>query len=90
MSEGVLPCELARERRAARLDLPRRISGDVRGGVYVEFLVAFLPLLLFYGALMQLALLAVGGLMVEHSAVLGARAASWSCPTIRASTPELS
>lgn len=48
---------------------------DTRGAVYVEFLLAFVPLLFFFGALLQLALLAVGGLMVEHSAVVAARAA---------------
>lgn len=48
---------------------------DSRGAVYVEFLIAFFPLLLFFGALVQLALLEVGGLMVEHSAVVAARAA---------------
>lgn len=51
------------------------LSSDTRGAVYVEFLVAFVPLLLFFGAIVQLALLAVGGLMVDHSAVVGARAA---------------
>lgn len=53
----------------------RALSSDTRGAVYVEFLVAFVPLLLFFGAVLQLALLAVGGLMVDHSAVVGARAA---------------
>lgn len=48
---------------------------DTRGAVYVEFLLTFVPLLLFFGALLQLALLAVGGLMVEHAAVVAARAA---------------
>ena len=48
---------------------------DSRGAVYVEFLLTFVPLLLFFGALVQLALVEVGGLMVEHAAVVAARAA---------------
>lgn len=48
---------------------------DTRGAVSVELLLTFVPLLLFFGALLQLSLLAVGGLMVEHAAVVAARAA---------------
>ena len=52
-----------------------RLRADERGGVYVEFLLAFFPMLLMFGALLQLSLLAVGGLLVEHAAVLAVRAA---------------
>lgn len=48
---------------------------DDHGAVYVEMLITFVPVLLFFGALLQLMLLAVGGLLVEHSAVVAARAA---------------
>jgi hypothetical protein len=53
----------------------KNLLHDRRGAVYVEFLVAFVPLLLFFLSLVQLALLATGGLMVDHAAVVAARAA---------------
>ncbi len=53
-----------------------RVSwGDERGVVYVEFLLAFLPLFLIFLALCQIALLIAGKLVVEHAAFTGARSA---------------
>lgn len=46
------------------------------GAVYVEFLVAFLPVLVFFLSLLQLALLFSSKLLVEHAAAQGARAAA--------------
>lgn len=48
---------------------------DSRGVVYVEFVVAFMPLLLLFLAICQLSLLTMGRLVVQHSALCGARAA---------------
>jgi hypothetical protein len=49
---------------------------DTRGAVYVEFLIAFLPVFVFFLCLLQLALLFSAKLMVEHAATEGARAAA--------------
>lgn len=49
---------------------------DTRGAVYVEFLIAFMPVFVFFLCLLQLALLFSARLAVEHAAVTGARAAS--------------
>lgn len=49
--------------------------GEDRGVVYVEFLLAFLPLFLIFLALCQIALLIAGKLVVEHAAFVGARSA---------------
>ncbi|HVH42028.1 MAG TPA: hypothetical protein VM925_06780 [Labilithrix sp.] len=53
-----------------------RIIHDARGAVYVEFLVAFLPVFVFFLCLLQLALLFSSKLLVDHAAVQGARAAA--------------
>lgn len=49
---------------------------DTRGAIYVEFLIAFMPVFVFFLCLLQLALLFSAKLLVEHSAVQGARAAA--------------
>jgi hypothetical protein len=46
-----------------------------RGAVYVEFLVAFLPLFIFFECLLQLAALGVANLVTQHAAACAARAA---------------
>jgi hypothetical protein len=57
--------------------LPKqRLRRDTRGAVHVEFLVAFLPVFVFFLCLVQVALLFAARLMVDHSAVNGARAAA--------------
>jgi hypothetical protein len=48
---------------------------DSRGVVYVEFVLAFMPLLLLFLSICQLSLLTMGRLVVQHSALCGARAA---------------
>lgn len=48
---------------------------DQRGAVYVEFLLAFLPLFFIFLTLCQLALLVAGKLVVSHAAFTGARSA---------------
>lgn len=57
---------------AARAGLRR----DTRGAVYVEFLIAFMPVFVFFLCLLQLALLFSAKLVVEHAAVSGARSAA--------------
>jgi len=46
-----------------------------RGAVYVEFLVAFLPVFFFFLALVQLVFVQTANLIVKHAAVKAARAA---------------
>ncbi len=50
-------------------------GGSQRGAVYVEFLIVFLPIFLFFLILMQLALLYVGKLGIRHAAGRAARSA---------------
>lgn len=46
---------------------------SIGGAVYVEFLIAFLPLLIFFMCLWQMSRLYTTGLDVQHAAVLAAR-----------------
>ena len=48
---------------------------DERGAVYVEFLLAFLPIFLMFLAICQVAFLVAGRLVVNHAAFAGARSA---------------
>lgn len=54
----------------------RRLPRDTRGAVYLEFLIAFMPVFVFFLCLLQLSLLYASKLIVEHAAVQGARAAA--------------
>jgi hypothetical protein len=62
--------------------LERAVSTGVRprdgtaGAVYVEFLIAFLPLLIFFLCLWQVSILFTTKLFVDHAASSGARAAA--------------
>jgi len=49
---------------------------DARGAVFVEFLIAFLPVFTFFLCLLQLGLLFAVRLVVEHAATNAARAAA--------------
>lgn len=51
------------------------LRGDTRGVVYIEFLIAFFPLLLIFLAVCQLALIASARLVVQHAAWATARSA---------------
>jgi hypothetical protein len=53
-----------------------RWAPDVRGAVYVEFLIAFLPVYVFFLCLIQLALLFTVRLITDHAAQNAARAAA--------------
>ncbi len=53
----------------------REFAGETRGAVYVEFLIAFLPLFSFFLCLVQLAMLQTANLIVKHAAVVATRAA---------------
>ena len=48
---------------------------DSRGVVYIEFVLAFMPLLLMFLAICQVSMLTMGRLVVQHAALCGARAA---------------
>jgi len=54
----------------------RSFRAATGGAVYVELLIAFMPVLVFFLSLLQLALLFSSKLLVDHSAVQGARAAA--------------
>jgi hypothetical protein len=51
------------------------ISRDRRGAVYVEFLIAFLPIFVLFLSLVQLTLIEMANLVAKHAAVTAARAA---------------
>src|SRR5260370_42516226 len=57
--------------------MPRRsrtgLWRDVRGAVYVEFIIAFLPMLVMFLCLWQLSILFTTKLMVDHAAITAAR-----------------
>lgn len=57
---------------------------DRRGAVFVEFLIAFLPVQIFFLCLIQSAILYSVRLVTEHAAVNGARAAAVVIPDDRA------
>ena len=48
---------------------------DKRGAAYVEFIIAFLPLFIFFLGIVQIALLYGASLVVEHSALRAVRTA---------------
>jgi Flp pilus assembly protein TadG len=52
-----------------------KLLRDRRGAVYVEFLVAFLPLFVFFECLVQLSGMLTAKLVVQHAAVTATRAA---------------
>jgi hypothetical protein len=52
------------------------LARDTRGAIFVEFLVAFLPVFTFFLCLLQLGLLFAVRLVVEHAATNAARAAA--------------
>src|SRR6187399_1275524 len=52
----------------------RSLRANVRGAVFVEFLIAFLPVWVFFLCLVQLGLIFTVRLVTEHAALNGARA----------------
>lgn len=54
----------------------RTLRRDTKGAVLAEFVVAIFPLLAVFFVFVQLSYLAIAGLIVKHSAVVGARAAA--------------
>jgi Flp pilus assembly protein TadG len=50
-------------------------SRDCKGAVYVEFLIAFLPILVLFSGLFQLGVAQTADLVTQHAAVTAARAA---------------
>ncbi len=55
--------------------LARACGRDRSGAVYVEFLIAFLPVFLFFSGLFQLGMIEIADLVTQHAAVTAARAA---------------
>ncbi len=53
----------------------RSIARAEGGAIYVEFLIAFLPLFSFFLCIVQLAMLQTANLIVKHAAVVATRAA---------------
>lgn len=51
------------------------LAKATRGAVYVEFLIAFLPMFCFFLCLVQFCFLEIGSIMVKHAAEMTARAA---------------
>jgi hypothetical protein len=64
----------------APIKVPRRLLADRSGAVMVESLVAIPTLLAFMSAMMQLCLLSMASLVVQHAAVVAARSASVIIP----------
>jgi len=60
---------------AANVSADSDVARDARGIVYVEFVFAFMPLLVMFLSICQLAFLTMGRLVVQHAALCGARAA---------------
>jgi uncharacterized membrane protein YgcG len=54
----------------------KRLAKDQKGAVLAEFVVAIFPLLTIFFVFVQYSMLAISALIVKHSAVVGARAAS--------------
>jgi len=52
-----------------------RLGSDTRGAVYVEFLIAFLPMFIFFMCLLQMAGVHMAKLDTLHAAETGVRAA---------------
>lgn len=71
---------MGRQRRRIRAPMHPHTSSLVRahtrGAVYVEFLIAFIPVLTLFLCLVQLALLYAARLLVDHAAHQAARAAA--------------
>lgn len=61
-----------------------RLRRETKGAVYVEFLAAFLPIFLFFLALVQLAFIWTADLVVKHAATIGVRQAvvTFTDPTL--------
>lgn len=54
----------------------RRLRRDARGAVYVEFLIAFFPVMVFFLALWQLSIIFYAKLILDHAANVTARSAA--------------
>jgi hypothetical protein len=68
-----------RGRKSGLRRLARRKLGT-SGAVYVEFLVVFIPVFLFFLCIIQLIWLRTASLVVSHSALVGARQAAVILP----------
>jgi len=55
--------------------MARLNTNDTRGAVYVEFIIAFMPIFMLFLAICQFSLLVVARLVVSHAAVSAARSA---------------
>jgi hypothetical protein len=76
MIESVRPRRVIDAEQHLRGEAARRLLKNERGAVFVEFLIAFLPVQIFFLCLIQSAILYSVRLLTEHAAVNGARAAA--------------
>jgi hypothetical protein len=58
----------------------RGLRNSTSGAVYVEFLIAFLPLFIFFLSLCQLAYVQAAHIVVQHAAVMATRGAAVVLP----------
>lgn len=58
----------------------QRLADDERAAVYVEFLIAFMPMFTMFLGMMQIGLLFAGRLVVDHAAYTAARSAAVILP----------
>ena len=63
-------------RDARRAVMIAHFPRDARGAVMIEFVIAFMPVLLMFLSGVQLALLGADALVVRHAAIAGARSAA--------------
>jgi hypothetical protein len=61
--------------REPRSQRRRRLRGPLRGVVYIEVILSLIPVFIAFLGITQLALLKIGGLVVQHAATRAARAA---------------
>lgn len=54
----------------------RGLRKDKRGAVLVEFLVAFMPLMITFSSFVQVAQIATASIVTKHATIVGARAAA--------------
>jgi Flp pilus assembly protein TadG len=54
----------------------KRLHHDRRGAVLVEFLVAFMPLMITFSSFVQVAQIATASIVTKHATIIGARAAA--------------
>src|SRR5438105_4177930 len=62
--------------RTEKKGKPQGLHKDQRGAVLVEFLVAFMPLMITFSSFVQLAQITTARLVTKHATIVAARAAA--------------